>query len=273
LKRARRIVFIGCAGQREEKRPSCSRLCCDQALKNAIAFKKESRKREVYFLYRDIRAYGQKELRYAEARDRGVNFIRFPASRPPRVERDGEDTLVAVFDPILGDEVRVRADLVVLSTPIVGPEENRVLAKLLKVPLDAENFFLEAHVKLRPVDFASDGIFLCGLAHGPKTLVESVVQARAAAGRAMTVLTQKAIDGVATIAAVNRSRCVGCLLCVAACPYQAVALDEEKGVAVVDGALCKGCGTCAAACFSGAIDLKGFSHEQIGAALEALAAD
>jgi heterodisulfide reductase subunit A len=273
LKRASRIVFIACAGQREEKRPSCSRLCCDQAMKNAIAFKKESRTREVFFLYRDIRAYGRKELRYGLARDLGVNFIRYDLSRPPRVERKWEDTLVSAFDPILGEEVVIRADLVVLSTPIVGPVENREMAKLLKVPLDAENYFLEAHVKLRPVDFATDGIFLCGLAHGPKTLEESVVQARAAAGRAMTILTQKAVEGVSTIALVHSARCVSCGLCVAACPYRAIEIDEEKETAVVDEALCKGCGTCAAACLSAAIDLKGFSHEQIGAALEALAAD
>ncbi len=273
LRRALRVVFIGCAGQRDERRPSCSRLCCDQALKNAIAFREGGRAREVFFLYRDIRAYGQKELRYGRARELGVNFIRYEPLRRPRVERQGEETLVSVFDPVLGKEVRIRADLVVLSTAIVGPEANRATARLLKVPLDAENYFLEAHVKLKPVDFATDGIFLCGLAHGPKTLAESVVQARAAAGRAMTILAQKAVEGVSATALVNAERCVACGLCVSACPFRAIELEEEKGAAAVDEALCKGCGTCAAACPSGAIDLRGFSHEQIGAALEALAAD
>ncbi|MDP8249245.1 MAG: CoB--CoM heterodisulfide reductase iron-sulfur subunit A family protein, partial [Candidatus Tritonobacter lacicola] len=271
LKRAGRIVFIGCVAQRNKERTYCSRICCAQAMKTALAFKKASRKREAYFLYRDIRTYGISELYYGEARELGVNFIRYEPERAPAVERIGEDTIVTVYDPILGEYVRIEADLVILATPIVGPTENRKTAKLLKVPVDGDNFFLEAHVKLRPVDFASDGIFLCGLAHGPKTMAESIAQAKAAAGRAATILTRDVVEAEGAVARVNEERCTACSMCVNVCPYNSISLDEEKRVAVVDGAVCKGCGTCAAACLSGAIDLKGFSNDQIAAAVEELA--
>jgi heterodisulfide reductase subunit A len=228
---------------------------------------------DVYVLYRDMRTYGFKEDYYKKASDRGVVFIRYEQEGQPdieAVEEEGRSFLrVCATEPILGQRLRLDADLVCLAAASIPPAGNRVLSRMLKVPLNEDGFFLEAHMKLRPVDFSTDGIFMCGAAHSPKFLDESIAQAQAAASRALTILTRKSLEGQAAVAVVEESWCSGCRVCESACPYEAVKKDEEKGVAVVNAALCKGCGTCAAACPSGAMKGKHFTSEQIVAEIRA----
>ena len=226
-------------------------------------------------LYRDIRTYGLKEQYFGQARDRGVVFLRYDIDSKPTVElidpeNPNSKLRVTTTDPILGKQVVIDADFVALAVSIDAPEQNKELAKMLKVPLNADSFFLEAHVKLRPVDFATDGIFVCGLAHCPKDIDESITQATAAAARAMTVLSKMVIEAEGSICEVNPELCSGCGVCVEVCAYAAAEMDEEKGVAHINEALCKGCGACAASCRSGAIDLKGFTNEQIFLAIDSL---
>ena len=232
-------------------------------MKNALRFKRGHHGANVSVLYRDVRTYGLNEDYYTEARRNGVLFLRYTVDRKPEISKENGEFTITLYDEILRREIAVRAQLLVLSVGIDAPQSNRQIASLLKVPLNQDGFFLEAHVKLRPVDFATDGVFLCGLAHGPKYARESVAQALAAAGRALTVLSQCRISAQAATARVNDERCSGCGLCVEVCPYGAIELDPEGETAVVNALLCKGCGSCAATCFSGAIDVSGFSNRQI----------
>ncbi len=270
------VVMIQCVGSRNDERPYCSRVCCLQAVKNALRIKEAQPERDVYILYRDMRTYGFKEDFYQEAREKGVLFIRFDRGAEPVLREDGDDLLIETLDPLLREVLRLRPEFLVLSAATVAPAGNEELARMLKVPLNEDGFFLEAHMKLRPVDFATDGVFLCGLAHGPKLIEEAISQANAAASRALTVLSKDEIETVATVSRVREPECAGCGLCVEICPYSAVELQDkkvlghEKTVAVVNEALCKGCGACAAGCRSGAIDLCGFTDEQIVAQIEAL---
>ena len=282
--------MIGCVESRIPERPYCSRVCCAEALKNALRIKALSPEASVYMLYRDIRSYGLLEELYARAREAGVTFIQYQEEDPPRL-LPGEGSLhVGVTDLMLEEELLIPADIVVLNVPTVPNPDNGRLARMLKVPLDRDGFFMEAHVKLAPVDFATDGIFLCGLAHGPKNLEESIVQARAAGARACTVLAKEFIQAEGTVARVNPGLCSGCGTCEAICPYKAVIVEAgEMGQAVqggrrpegeprlgnrrlatVNAALCKGCGLCAASCLCGAIDLSGFDDKGILAELVAL---
>jgi len=263
LSRLDSVVMIQCVDSREGDHNYCSRICCGEAVKNAIRFKREYPGANVIVLYRDVRTYGLNEDRYTEARKAGVLFLRYTEDRKPEVGKENGDFTVTLYDEILRREIAVPAQLLVLSVGIDAPESNREIARLLKVPLNEDGFFLEAHVKLRPVDFATDGVFLCGLAHGPKYARESVAQALAAAGRALTVLSQRRISAEAATARVLEQRCSGCGLCVEVCPYGAIELDPDRETAVVNALLCKGCGSCAATCFSGAIDVSGFSNRQI----------
>jgi heterodisulfide reductase subunit A-like polyferredoxin len=254
------IVMIQCVGSRTAERPYCSRLCCGQAVKNAMEIKRISPQTEVYILYRDMRTYGLMESYYRQARGAGVTFLRFDAERRPEVHADGS-LQVIVHDEMLGADVALEADSVVLSVAVVPRDDADELAKLLKVPRTADGFFQEAHLKLRPVDFASDGIFLCGMAHYPKkALTESVTQALAAAGRAATVLSNRTIEIEPIISHVNEEKCDGCAYCVDPCPFKAITLVEYQNEAgqtkkrvVVDETVCKGCGTCQATCPKGAI--------------------
>jgi heterodisulfide reductase subunit A len=264
------VVMIQCVGSRNERNGYCSRVCCSNAIKNAIALKEKNPALAVYIVFRDIRTYGLREAHYRKARELGVVFIRYDLERKPVVEQDDEGVVISVYDAIFAKTVSIRPDLLVLSTGITANPDNRQLSQFLKVPLDADGFFLEAHVKLRPVDFATDGVFVCGLAHYPKDIGETIAQARAAAGRVATVLSKDSLESEGKISSIRADLCCGCQTCISVCAYNAIELDVEKNVAVINETLCKGCGACAASCRSGAVDLNGFSNEQILSMLDVL---
>jgi len=270
--------MIQCVGSREGERKYCSRVCCNQAVKNAILLKELDRDIEVTILYRDIRTYGLNELNYIEARRKGVRFVRYDLERKPVVTKAPDGLKVSVFDPVLGAEIELEADLLALSSAIVTDAENNTqIAQMFKVPLNQENFFLEAHVKLRPVDFATEGVYLCGLAHSPKSIQESVIQGRAAAGRAATVISKEQLETEGMIAFVNPDLCTGCGDCVEVCAYGAVEVKDvplrgggTRRCSVVNEVLCKGCGTCSATCRCGAMDINGFLDKQVLSEIEYL---
>jgi heterodisulfide reductase subunit A len=261
------VVMIQCVGSRTEGRQYCSRVCCSEAVKNALKIKEHNPQTNVYILYRDIRTYGLTEDYYRKAREEDVIFIRYDESKAPEViseVENGKSVLkVSVYDPVIREQIILNADLIALSVAITASPENRRLAQMLKVPLNEDGFFLEAHVKLRPVDFTTEGVFLCGMAHGPKSIEESIAQANAAVSRACTILTKDILEAEGTIAIVNERRCSGCGTCISVCSYNAIDLDEKKKVAKVNSFLCKGCGACTASCKNFAIDLKGFTNDEI----------
>jgi heterodisulfide reductase subunit A len=274
---ARDIVMIQCVGSRDEKRPYCSRVCCAQALRNAIRVREERPEANVSILYREIRSYGVNEDLYARAREAGVRFIRYADGDRPFVEERGGRLAVTVNDPILGGAVTLEADTVSLAAAMEpDAAENFRLAQMLKVPLNQDGFFMEAHAKLRPVDFAAEGVYLAGLAHSPKNTRECIVQGRAAAARAATVLARGFLETEGAIAYVYANLCVACGACESVCAYTAINVEETvirgRAVkkAVVNEILCKGCGTCGAVCRCGAIDVNGFSDAQVMNELEYL---
>jgi heterodisulfide reductase subunit A len=268
LRKLKCVVMIQCVGSRTDENPNCSRVCCSAAIKNALKLKVLNPRMEVFVLYRDVRSYGLKELYYTKAREAGVIFVRYEKDGKPQVAVDSEGLAVVIQDQDVKQKLRLRPDLLVLSAGIVPNPDNKFLSQLLKVPLGQDGFFLEAHVKLRPVDFATDGVFVCGLAHYPKDIGEATAQAKAAASRAVTVLSRDEIEAEGKVSVVMDNRCNGCRACIEVCPYKAIDLDPAKAVAVVNEALCKGCGTCAASCRSAAIALRGFRDEEILAALD-----
>ncbi len=269
------IVMIQCVGSRDDEHPYCSRVCCGEAINNALKIKEIDPEANIFILYRDVRTYGLMEKHYGRALEAGVLFIHYEEDNKPQVTRhasdEGEGKLgVSVFDSIIGEQIKIDADLVVLSNAVVPPADNEHLAKMLKVPLNEDGFFLEAHVKLRPVDFATEGIFVCGMAHSPKLIDECISQAKAAVSRACTLLSKDEIEAEGKTAIVNKNRCTGCGLCVLVCPYNAVEIDEEEKIAVVNTAMCKGCGACSANCRSSAIDVMGFTDGQMYAVINAI---
>jgi heterodisulfide reductase subunit A2 len=271
-KDSKSVVFIQCVGSRDEKRPYCSRICCTASVTEAVRLKERKPDLKVYILYRDMRTFGEKEEIYRKAREKGVIFIRYELERKPRVTEVEDGLEVLVFDPILQREIAFKADLVNLATAI-EPVDNDKIAALYKVPLNEEKFFMEAHAKLRPVDFASEGIFLCGLAHYPKPLDESIAQAMAAAGRAVTVLSKGTIAVSPLVSQVDAEKCIGCGLCAEVCCFGAIALEpiEGKGFRAKNiSASCKGCGLCAASCPQHAIDMLHFRDRQIEASVQAV---
>jgi heterodisulfide reductase subunit A len=266
------LVMILCVGSREPERPYCSRVCCAQAVKDALRLKTIHPEMEVTVLYRDMRTYGFREDYYREAADQGVVFIRYLPEDGPQVETVEEERSVlrvTVTEPILGQRLIIDADRIALAAATIPPAGNQALSQLLKVPLNEDGFFMEAHMKLRPVDFATDGIFMAGLAHGPKFIDESIAQARAAASRAMTILAKTEIMAGGTICAVNEQKCTGCGVCQEICPFHAIEVATDAQKAVIHEALCKGCGLCVSSCRSGALDIKGFSEEQTFCLIEA----
>ncbi|MDD1746773.1 MAG: CoB--CoM heterodisulfide reductase iron-sulfur subunit A family protein [Methanomassiliicoccales archaeon] len=269
---AKVVAMIQCVGSRSPDNPMCSRVCCTAAMKNAIKIMKHNPQALVYVFYKDIRTYGLKEDLYTEAARLGVVFIRTREEEMPELIKEGDKLLVSSDDITLDGHVHLKPDLVVLSTGIRPNPDNEELSKMLKVPLSKDGFFLEAHMKLRPVDFATEGIFLAGLAHWPKTADETMGQASGAAARAMTILSRDFLEGNAAISFVDESKCRGCGRCEAICPFTAITVTEVSpgnAKAKVNPALCKGCGACEVACCNGAITCKHFTNDQITALVEA----
>ncbi|MCK4389965.1 MAG: CoB--CoM heterodisulfide reductase iron-sulfur subunit A family protein [Desulfobacterales bacterium] len=268
---AKAVVIINCVGSRDDQRPYCSKICCTHAIQNALDLNVLNPDMSVYILYRDIRTYGTREELYQEARSKGVIFIRYDLANKPVVKEVDGKLNVTVTDHVLGRPITIEPDFITLQTAIV-PRGHEELSKMLKVPINAEKFFLEAHMKLRPVDFATDGLFVCGMAHYPKPIDESITQALAAASRAAVVLSKEEIKVEGVVSHVNEILCRGCGRCEEVCPYGAIAVAErEDGIRVahVQGALCKGCGACAVACPTGAADVRHFMDTQVLTMVEA----
>ena len=262
------VVMIQCVESRDQEHPYCSRLCCSNAIKNALKIKELNSNINVYVLFRDIRTYGFREKYYLQAREAGVKFISYDKDKKPTVDdKDGRLT-VRIYEPFLGEQVTIPADIVVLSTGISPAVTNVELSKVLKLPLTDDGFFLEAHVKLRPLDFSKEGFYLCGLAHSPAFIDESIMQGLGASIRAATLLAKDKIEAGGIVAAVNELACRGCGICIDACPYDARTIDDEIRIAVVNEVLCQGCGACVVACPSRASYQKGFETEQIFAMIE-----
>ncbi len=304
------VVMIQCAGSRDEERPYCSRICCAMAVKNALAIKTKSPETDVFVLYRDIRTYGFREIYYKQAREAGVVFLRYTPEQAPVVSstgilpvrgvpqthsfafggpssmgvapmphrQDADATKsgglkVSVNCPDFPEPIKIETDLVVLSTGIeVDRPNNKRVSDMLKVPLNADGFYVEAHMKLRPVDFATEGIFLCGLAHSPKFIDETIAQARAAAARAATVLSKTQLDVSPQVSYVDQSKCVSCMTCVHACPYSAPFCNTD-GKGQIEAAKCMGCGICASECPARAIQLNHFVTDQFRVMIRTLFAE
>jgi heterodisulfide reductase subunit A-like polyferredoxin len=262
------VVMIQCVGSRNDENPNCSRICCQSAVKNALHIKKLQPDAQIFILYRDIRTYGFLEDYYTEARKQGVIFSRYDSEDPPTVESSEAGVVVTFKDHVLGRSLRVSADLLALSAGMVA-EDTEELASIIKLARTAEGHFMEAHVKLRPVDMATEGIFVCGTAHSPKLLPESISQAFAAASRATTFLSQPQLTLSAVTAQVEEDLCASCLICVRSCPYQVPRINED-GISEIDVALCHGCGVCAAECPAKAIELSWYEDVQIMSKIDAL---
>ncbi len=262
---AKNVVMVQCVGARTEERPNCSRICCGQAIKNALKIKEVDSESNVTILFKDIRSYGFKEDYYREAAMKGTMFINYEDSRKPQLLRDGDKLKMIVWEPVLREEIELQPDLVVLSAATIPNPENKHVAEMLKVPLTKDGFFLEAHMKLRPVDFATDGVFLCGMAHSPKYIEESIAQACAAAARATTILSKDMLEMEGIVANVNEDLCSACRVCEYLCPYGAVEMKdkERKPTAHVIEALCKGCGACGTACPTKAITMGHFTTDEM----------
>jgi heterodisulfide reductase subunit A-like polyferredoxin len=272
LSKAKSIVMIQCVGPWDEdpaKNFYCSRICCSVAVKNAIKIKELHPQASVTILYKDMRTYGFKEAFYTQAREKGILFVRFDEKKKPSVSLTNGQLSVQIEDPMLHLPLTLHPDLLVLSEAVVPNEGSKELANLFKFPLTLDGFFLEAHVKLRPVDFATDGLYLCGMAHYPKSINETISQAEAASARAATILSQEALQVGGVVAVVEGERCAACLTCVRVCPYS-VPVINAKGEAEIDLAKCKGCGSCAAECPARAIELMHFRDSQLWAKSQAL---
>jgi heterodisulfide reductase subunit A len=265
------VAMIQCVGSRNEERPFCSRRCCTDAVKNAIKIKELRPDARVFVLYRDMRTYGSNELYYQKAREMGVVFVKYDPESPPRVT-GGERLNMTFTDPDLGREMSLDLNLLVLSAGLSPATDNVEISELAKIPVNADGFFLEAHLKLRPVDFASEGLFLCGSAHSPKNTAENIQQGMAAAGRAATILSRETMVVGGQVSHVDVRKCVSCLTCMKVCPYDAPEISSANGKNRVEiqVAKCMGCGSCASACPAKAIQLGHFVDDQISAAIEAL---
>jgi heterodisulfide reductase subunit A len=258
-------VFIQCVGSREPERPFCSRVCCTHSVDNALELKRRNPLANVYILYRDIRTYGEREHLYREAREKGVIFIRYEVDNKPVVSTSGNKVLIKTIDHVLRRDIEIEADLLSLATAVV-PYRDEKIAQFFKLPMNDNGFFVERHAKLGPSEFATDGVFLCGMAHYPKPIDEAIGQAKAAASRAITLLARETIHTSGQVAHVVPSLCSSCGICVNVCPYSAPSFMTEgrdAGKAQINPVLCKGCGLCVGSCRSGAIRHRGFDNDQI----------
>jgi heterodisulfide reductase subunit A-like polyferredoxin len=255
------VAMIQCVGSRNEDNPNCSRICCQSAVKNAIKIKKLNPEADVYIFYRDIRTYGLMETYYKEAREKGVFFFRFDPEAPPKAEQSENGFTLTFKDHVLDRDVQLEVDLLALSAGMTASDTEE-LASIVKLARMAEGYFMEAHVKLRPVDMATEGIFVCGTAHSPKLMGETITQAQAAASRATTFLSRKQLTLSAVTATVNGDMCAACLICVRACPYTVPKVNTD-GFSEIDEALCHGCGICAAECPAKAIELNWYADSQL----------
>ncbi len=262
------MVMVQCVGSRNEDNPNCSRICCQSAIKNALHVKERNPDADVFILYRDIRTYGLMEEYYTRARELGVQFFRFDPETAPVAEKEGEELLITFNDHVLKRRIQAAPDALVLSAGLI-PEDTSQLANIMKLPRTTEGHFMEAHVKLRPVDMATEGIFLCGTAHSPQLIRETVAQAQAAASRAVTFLSQPFLTLSAVTAEVDPDHCASCLICVRSCPYGVPRIDEN-GKSYIDPALCQGCGVCASECPAKTIHLNWYEDSQLMSKVEAL---
>jgi heterodisulfide reductase subunit A-like polyferredoxin len=272
FKAVKQAVFIQCVGSREPHRPYCSKVCCTHSIQSALRLRELNPDMDIYILFRDIRTYGEREEIYTRARASGIAFIRYGVDQKPKVERIDDKLMVTLVDQALQLQTSIDADIITLASAIVPPADNKLLSRLYKLALNDEGFFQEAHVKLRPVDFATDGVYMAGLAHDPKPVEESIAQAQASAARAAALLASRTIFTSAIVAYSDPAYCTGCSVCVEVCPFGAASLDAETGKGQINPAQCKGCGLCVASCRSGALNLKGFDQAQTFAMIhEALA--
>ena len=277
---AESLVMIQCVGCRNEERNYCSRICCSESIKNALKLKEINPKMDIYILFRDMRTYGLSEDYYRLAADKEVKFIRYEPQDKPQVEvgqsEEGRSVLkVTVTDYILGNKLEIDADILALAAAIIPSEGSKEVSQLFKIPLGPDGFFKEAHVKLRPVDFGADGIYLCGMAHYPKHITEAINQAYGAAGRVLTLLSHDTVTASGSVCEVNEKKCMGCGACIAACTYGAIEFRETRQgkKAIMNPVLCKGDGLCNAKCPTGAIQLKHFTDEELLAQIDAAAGD
>lgn len=267
LKDLRSAVFIQCVGSRIKDRPYCSKVCCTHSVRNAINLKEINPEMDVFILYRDMRTYGLREDLYREAREKGIFFIRYDDQKELDVIKDGNKLKIRFTSYVLSREMEIQAELIILATAMVMPKENSI-AKLFKIPVNMDGFFVEAHVKLRPIDFATDGVFVCGLAHCPKPIDEAISQGLGAASRATAILSKEKVLGSAVVAWINPETCVGCQGCLKVCPYEAIRFIEDRKICEVNEAICKGCGSCAATCPSASAQLRRFRSREIYAQIE-----
>jgi heterodisulfide reductase subunit A len=272
---AESLVMIQCVGCRNEDRNYCSRICCSNSIKNTLKLKELNPKMDIYILFRDMRTYGFSEDYYREAADRDVKFIRYEPDDKPQVEavnEDGKSILrVTVTDPILGARLEIDADIIALAAAVIPPAGSKEVSQLFKVPLGPDGFFQEAHVKLRPVEFGTEGVYLCGMAHYPKHISEAINQAYGAAGRVLTLLSHDTVIASGSVCEVEERKCMGCGACISACTYGAIEFRETRQgkKAVVNPVLCKGDGLCNAKCPTGAIQLKHYTDEELLAQIDA----
>ncbi|RWX44958.1 4Fe-4S dicluster domain-containing protein [Candidatus Electrothrix aarhusensis] len=260
------IIMVQCAGSRGDDLKYCSKVCCNHAVKNALTIKELNPASQVIVLYRDMRTYGYAEDAYREARLKGVIFIPYELEQKPQISASakGKKLTVSFFDALLQEDVQMHPDMVALSVGIV-PDGTEEMSKLLKAPLTDDRFFLEAHVKLRPVELPVSGVYVCGLAHGPKPVDETIAQAQAAAAKAAIPLVKGAVSIDPIVSVVEQEKCIGCGICASLCPFGSIEMIkvDKKRKAQTIAASCKACGICSSHCPTFAITMGGFTNEQI----------